>query len=628
MPWRVTSIICKCHCAIASTNLSLQVPLMSLRNLSCPDLTKAEDDTQQLSPKHKTLERAPSLGDSIANCSDTISLYSDLGTDDQDDFLKNCDNLKRSRYFDDSEDSSDCSQMDIMASGYRNDDDSISLQNSQRSSDSLQSSPKMSPKYFPELRKRKKSPAPLSPLTVQQNVQIPSITITSGTPTQEHKDVKVADVLAAGCAALKKWLQELQEDFSECTVIDVPENPPSDDLGVFSLKYTKDTLMRFACVDSSAKIVQHEMYKLIQWKSPLQTLLVIMALLHSLWNEYLITLIFLGVVFGLLRSFINMRGFLGPVESGFTTDYKKLGADKVSAIMSLNLKIALNLLSSQKTFHMLSDIFDKGISLWTWRRPVTTAKILLAAVVLLVYSLLRPPAEVVKIIGTAVTVKVFLLDYVFVRFPRVRAKYDLVWILWNELPTGPEIEKEKRLIRKREKISRKKSDNSVSQAPTITINNNVIVDSRAPSPVSDKECGNDTNDKINSIFEIPNSEKIVQGWEQGKKCTLINKERAFTSAFRNGRLYLTQGHLLFLRYKTRHPKNLVLPLREIAHLECGKPYSWLHGDTMSLIVKMRNNAVYTFGAISSRDDTFASLVEQGLQAGYSWAKNAEGSFSS
>lgn len=599
---------------------SLQVPLMSLRNLSCPDLSTADEETSspQRDSKHKSLERAPSLGDSITNCSDTISLYSDLGTDDQEDYLKNRDNLKRSLYFEDSEDSSDCSQMEITASGYRNDDDSTSLQNDQRSSDSLQSSPKMTTKWLPEIRQRRKSPAPPSPLAVPP-VQIPSITVTSGTPTQERKDMQVADVVAAGCASLKKWLQELQEDFSECNLIDVPENPPNEDLGTFSLKYTKDTLMRFACVDSSVKIVQHECYKLIQWKSPLQTLLFISALLHSLWEEYLITLLCLAFVLGLLRSFINMKGYLGPVESKFTTDYKKLRADKVSAIMSLNLKIA-------KTFHMLSDIFDKGISLWTWRRPVATAKVLVAAVVLLVYSLMRPPSEVIKVLGTAATIKVFFLDYVFVRFPRVRAKYDMVWVLWNGLPTGPEIEKEKRMVRKREKISRKKSDSSQGQAPTITINNNIIVNSRSPSPVSDREGPNDpndTNDKLNSIFEIPNSEKLVAGWEQGKKCTLINKERAFTSAFRNGRLYLTQWHLLFLRYKTRHPKNLVLPLREIVKLEMGKPYSWLHGETMSLVVKMKNNAVYTFGAISSREDCFRSVVDQGLHHGYPWAKAAE-----
>ncbi|KAH7947738.1 hypothetical protein HPB52_015419 [Rhipicephalus sanguineus] len=180
------------------------------------------------------------------------------------------------------------------------------------------------------------------------------------------------------------------------------------------------------------------------------------AILHGLWNDCLLTLIFVGIALGLVKNYLSMKGFLGATtEDVFTTDHKKLGIgmgiDKVPAIMSLNMKIA-------KTFHVLSDAFDKGLSLWTWRNPAVTVKVLGILGVLALYSMIRPTAEVIKVLGTGLVLKAFVLDYVFVRFPRVRAKYDFAWILWNELPTGPEIEKQARQNKKKEKLSKKKSD--------------------------------------------------------------------------------------------------------------------------------------------------------------------------
>ncbi|XP_040354397.2 GRAM domain-containing protein 4 isoform X2 [Ixodes scapularis] len=587
---------------------SLSVPLKSMKNLSCPDLTKIG----QSSPK--CLSRAPSFGDSLGNCSDTMSV-SDMGTDDLEEtqyssFLKNRDLLKTNRYLEDS-DSSDCSHIEMRIPAISDDDAAQTL--SDKSSQNDSGSPKLKPKTSYQLKHRRKAPVPLSPLAHQSN-QIPSIKVTCETQSQRSRKSKQTAWAATWLASAKEWLAELQEDFSECCHVEVTDLPPKDDDEPFSLKYTKDTLFRFACVDSSLRGVQHECTKLIHWKSPLQTLLFIGAFLHGLWGDYLLTLLLFAIALGLIRNYVNKMGFLGPKEDMFTTDHKKLGIgmgiDKVPAIMSLNMKIA-------KSFHMMSDVFDKGMSLWTWRRPSVTMKVLGFLLCVVVYSLLRPTSEVIKVLGTLTTVKVFFLDYVFARFPKVRAKYDLAWILWNELPTGPEIERQARQSKKKEKLSKKKSD--AGQAPVITINNNVC-ESRSGSPVSFRE---EEAHLLNGIFGISSSETCVPGWEQGRKCTLIKKERSLTSAFRNGRLYLTNNYLLFLRYKSQHPKNVAIPLTRIMKLEKGRPYSWIPGDGMSLVVTTSTGDVFTFGAVNNREDTFRSIVDLGLQHGFSWASAAE-----
>ncbi|XP_065305604.1 GRAM domain-containing protein 4-like isoform X1 [Dermacentor albipictus] len=612
---------------------SLQVPLKkSMKNLSCPDLTKLA--LQNGGTSEEDLQRAPSLGDSIG---DTMSLHSDQCTEDELQFaFKNPKLLRTNRYGEDS-DSSDCSHLEMMPGTPRNiltpqtmlrhsdvtdtrapfpvsDDDALHSQ-SDKSSQNDSSSPKLMMKR-PTPRQRRKAPAPQSPLVQNSAGRIPSIKVTCETPalrSSSAEKLNASDWAAVQLTTLKRWFAELQDDFSEWHPVEVPDQPPKDNDESFSLKYTKDTLFRFACVDCSLRAVQHELTKLLQWKSPLQTLLVVAAILHGLWNDCLLTLVFVGVALGLIKNYLGMKGFLGSAtDDVFTTDHKKLGIgmgiDKVPAIMSLNMKIA-------KTFHVLSDAFDKGLSLWTWRKPAVTAKVLGILGVLALYSMIRPTAEVIKVLGTALVLKAFILDYVFVRFPRVRAKYDLAWILWNELPTGPEIEKQARVNKKKEKLAKKKSE-----PPLIMINNNAS-ESRSQSPVSFR--GDDIDEVLSSIFNIPTSEMCLQGWEQGRKCTLIKKERSLTSAFRNGRLYLTDHYLLFLRYKTQHPKNLTIHLSEISKLEKGKTASWISGDGASLIVTMKNGEVYTFGTVANREETFQSIVEQGMQNNCKWASIAD-----
>ncbi|XP_075552199.1 GRAM domain-containing protein 4-like isoform X3 [Dermacentor variabilis] len=612
---------------------SLQVPLKkSMKNLSCPDLTKLA--LQNGGTSEEDLQRAPSLGDSIG---DTMSLHSDQCTEDELQFaFKNPKLLRTDRYGEES-DSSDCSHLEMMPGTPRNiltpktmlrhsdvtdtrapfsvsDDDALHSQ-SDKSSQNDSSSPKLMMKR-PAPRQRRKAPAPQSPLVQNSAGRIPSIKVTCETPalrSSSAEKLNASDWAAVQLTTLKHWFAELQDDFSEWHPVEVPDQPPKDNDESFSLKYTKDTLFRFACVDCSLRAVQHEVTKLLQWKSPLQTLLVVAAILHGLWNDCLLTLVFVGVALGLIKNYLGMKGFLGSAtDDVFTTDHKKLGIgmgiDKVPAIMSLNMKIA-------KTFHVLSDAFDKGLSLWTWRKPAVTAKVLGILGVLALYSMIRPTAEVIKVLGTALVLKAFILDYVFVRFPRVRAKYDLAWILWNELPTGPEIEKQARVNKKKEKLAKKKSE-----PPLIMINNNAS-ESRSQSPISFR--GDDIDEVLSSIFNIPTSEMCLQGWEQGRKCTLIKKERSLTSAFRNGRLYLTDHYLLFLRYKTQHPKNLTIHLSEISKLEKGKPSSWISGDGASLIVTMKNGEVYTFGTVANREETFKSIVEQGMQNNCKWASIAD-----
>lgn len=320
-----------------------------MKNLSCPDLTKIAG-LQNGGTQEEDIQRAPSLGDSIG---ETMSLHSDQATEDELQFACSFKNrkLRRTDRSGDDSDSSDCSHLEMMPVS---DDDALHTQ-SDKSSQNDSSSPKLTmkrPAYQP--RQRRKPPAPQGPLVQTSASKIPSIKVTCETPALQSRSASSnaekppADWVAVQLTVLKHWFAELKDDFSEWHPVEVADHPPKDDDEPFSLKYTKDTLFRFACVDCSLRAVQHECTKLLQWKSPLQTLLVVAALLHGLWSDCLLPLIFLGVALGLVKNYLCMKGFLASsTEDVFTTSHKKLGIgmgiDKVPAIMSLNMKIAVSL---------------------------------------------------------------------------------------------------------------------------------------------------------------------------------------------------------------------------------------------------------------------------------------------
>ncbi|KFM66917.1 GRAM domain-containing protein 4, partial [Stegodyphus mimosarum] len=86
-------------------------------------------------------------------------------------------------------------------------------------------------------------------------------------------------------------------------------------------------------------------------------------------------------------------------------------------------------------------------------------------------------------------------------------------------------------------------------------------------------------------------------WHSGRRCTLINKDKSLTAAFKNGRLYLTNSFLCFERSKSITPKNLVLALRNINKVEKAKPYPWIPGGGMAIEVTMiAPEKTYIFGA--------------------------------
>ncbi|KAK4022319.1 hypothetical protein OUZ56_007790 [Daphnia magna] len=187
-----------------------------------------------------------------------------------------------------------------------------------------------------------------------------------------------------------------------------------------------------------------------------------------------------------------------------------------------------------------------------------------------------------------------VVDYIFLKFPRLRAKYDTSSLIWQTLPTDADLE------------VRHKVEQGLRNAAASGAN----VETRT----------------FWESFNLPPSEHPLSGWQNGLRATLVNRDKSLTSSFRSGRLFLTASYLCFERSKTQPGKNVVIPLDRIIRLEKGNQYSWIPGGGMIIEVFVQGlDRAYTFGAIMNRDDVFNSIRDAAEELGCVWREDKSGS---
>lgn len=74
-----------------------------------------------------------------------------------------------------------------------------------------------------------------------------------------------------------------------------------------------------------------------------------------------------------------------------------------------------------------------------WRHEASRRLYLMMWIALLL-TLFFPASRIFTWLGLYLLVKLFVIDYVFFRFPRLRAKYDTSALMWDELPTDADLD--------------------------------------------------------------------------------------------------------------------------------------------------------------------------------------------
>lgn len=410
-------------------------------------------------------------------------------------------------------------------------------------------------------------------------------------PVQPEPVILVAETHKGWYSRLRYFIMsyftELMEDFTDNTVDDedsAEEDPEGDALTVRKLK---ENLVRFSCATKPVSNLTNNIMALLRWNSPGTTLLAFCVYMYTVYHGWLLPLLLFLAVCQLLLNYI--RGwFSGPRPTRKHDEEGDMGvSDKFQLVLHVARKV-------QNQLGYMANCLEKIKNLMLWQQADVTAHLFFVLLAAFLLSCVFPSSQLFTVAGLYMGVKLFIIDYIFYRFPRVQQKHDTTARMWRSLPTDAQLER---------KHNRAELDK--------------LVVNQTPGGSASLTTGNQS---FCELFNLPPSETPLPAWQAGRRCTLINKDKSLTAAFKNGRLYLTNSFLCFERSKSFTPKNLVLPLKNISKVEKAKPYPWLPGGGMAIEVSMdKSDKAYIFAAILNRDETLDSIIDAGHKAGLFWA---------
>ncbi|XP_064605081.1 GRAM domain-containing protein 4-like isoform X2 [Liolophura sinensis] len=399
------------------------------------------------------------------------------------------------------------------------------------------------------------------------------------------------------------WVYELLEDLE-------PLEPKGEEDGEgppLTVKQLKENIKRFKTALTPYINTFKGIHRLMTWKSPAFTLLVFGVYMYTVYQGLFLPCTLFLLTFRLGINYLRHRGmninfnYLDPGEEDKKDAEEKGMSDKFNLVLFVARKV-------QNVLGTLADSLEKIKNLFIWEQPEATSTLFFGLFFGFVLSLIFETGVLFYLAGLYLGVKLFVIDYFFNRYPRLKRKRDTVYKIWLSLPT--DIEKEKRSVRS-------EIDKYILPQQQSYSENEVWSESQMEHMTRDDK-------SFCELFSLPLSECPLPGWHGGKRCTLINKDKSITGAFKNGRLYLTRSFLCFERSKTPTPKNIVIPLCDIAHIEKAKPYSWMPGGGMAIeITLVGSDKTFTFGALLNRDEVFYSIVCLGKRAQLNWAKDPE-----
>ncbi|XP_069168974.1 GRAM domain-containing protein 4 isoform X7 [Procambarus clarkii] len=379
---------------------------------------------------------------------------------------------------------------------------------------------------------------------------------------------------------------ELLRDFSEVAEEELPDGDPEGDQ--LSVKKLKENILRFGSVMRPLTDLSAAVTSLLRWESPSATLLALVIYLYSVLFGWVLPLVLLMAILRLSINYMKKRGWTqnffrrlrregGESVEPTTTEAAGLG-DKFALVLQVARRV-------QNQLGAVSNAAEKLKNLLLWEHEATRRLYFFLWLVLLA-SVLLPAAQLFTLIGVYLGLKFFVLDFIFFRYPRIRLKYDSTSRLWDTLPTDADLER---------RGDKNRTDNGNS-SPDLT--------------------------SFLELFSLPATETPLPGWQSGRRCTLVNRDRSLTSAFKNGRLYLTNSFLCFERSKSQSVKNMKLSLKEV-RIEKANSYPWIPGGGMAIEVSVDGTGKgYFFAGILNRDEVFDGIIEGCKKLGATWCEAA------
>ncbi|XP_029901517.1 GRAM domain-containing protein 4 isoform X1 [Myripristis murdjan] len=348
---------------------------------------------------------------------------------------------------------------------------------------------------------------------------------------------------------------------------------------------------------------------LSNWHSVYTSAIAFIIYMNAAWHGWAIPMFLFLAILRLSLNYLIARGW--RIQWSIVPEVSEpVEPPKEDLTVSEKFQLVLDVAQkAQNLFGKMADVLEKIKNLFMWVQPESTQKLYIGLWVAFITSCVLPYQLMGFMIGLYAGIKFFIIDFLFKSCPKLRDKYDTPYIVWNSLPTDPQLKERTNATVSRRLSAVEKVQPVVSRSSLATV----------PCGVSrEEETGRSHSTKkgaFHEVFNLAESERPLAVCENGWRCCLINRDRKMpTDYIRNGVLYVTENYLCFESSSSRSSsskKNKVIKLVDITDIQKYKVLSVLPGSGMGIsIATPSTQKPLVFGAMIHRDEAFEAIFTQ------------------
>uniref|UniRef100_A0A8C1P849 GRAM domain containing 4a n=1 Tax=Cyprinus carpio TaxID=7962 RepID=A0A8C1P849_CYPCA len=336
---------------------------------------------------------------------------------------------------------------------------------------------------------------------------------------------------------------------------------------------------------------------LSNWHSVYTSAIAFIIYMNAAWHGWAIPLFLFLAILRLSLNYLIARGW--RIQWSIVPEVSEpVEPSKEDLTVSEKFQLVLDVAQkAQNLFGKMADVLEKIKNLFMWVQPEITQKLYIALWVAFISSCVLPYKLMGFMIGLYAGIKFFIIDFLFKSCPKLRDKYDTPHIMWNSLPTDPQLKE-----RSNATVSRRIQP-VVSRSSLATIPAGVTREEESGRSHSTKKGA------FHEIFNLPENERPLPVCENGWRCCLINRDRKMpTDYIRNGMLYVTENKMLATLSTLFHAV-MNITLGFLFHQY--KVLSVLPGSGMGIsIATPSTQKPLVFGAMIHRDEAFETIFTQ------------------
>uniref|UniRef100_UPI0037E96247 GRAM domain-containing protein 4 isoform X2 n=1 Tax=Semicossyphus pulcher TaxID=241346 RepID=UPI0037E96247 len=342
---------------------------------------------------------------------------------------------------------------------------------------------------------------------------------------------------------------------------------------------------------------------LSNWHSVYTSAIAFIVYMNAAWHGWAIPMFLFLAILRLSLNYLIARGW--RIQWSIVPEvFEPMEPPKEDLTVSEKFQLVLDVAQkAQNLFGKMADVLEKIKNLFMWVQPESTQKLYICLWAAFITSCVLPYKLMGFMIGLYAGIKFFIIDFLFKSCPKLRDKYDTPYIVWNSLPTDPQLKE-----RTNATVSRRVQP-VVSRSSLASVPCGVSREDETSRSHSTKKGA------FHEIFNLQESERPLAVCENGWRCCLINRDRKMpTDYIRNGVLYVTENHLCFESSSSKSSsskKNKVINLVDITDIQKYKVLSVLPGSGMGIsIATPSTQKPLVFGAMIHRDEAFEAIFTQ------------------